>query len=64
MKKLYRSETDNMIAGICGGVGETYNIDPTLVRLGLVFICVATAILPIIATYITGWMIIPKKPTE
>lgn len=41
-KKLYRSRTDRKIAGICGGLGEYFGIDPTLVRLlfvlGLVFV--------------------------
>jgi len=36
MKKLYRSRSDSMIAGVCGGIGEYFDIDPTLVRLGAV----------------------------
>jgi len=48
--------------GICGGIGETYDIDPTLIRLLLVFLCVATGILPILITYLVGWMVIPAKP--
>jgi len=32
-KKLYRSNTDKMICGVCGGIGEYLNIDPTVVRL-------------------------------
>ena len=32
-KRLYRSESDRMLAGVCGGLGEYFNIDPTLVRL-------------------------------
>lgn len=36
MKKLYRSATDRKICGVCGGVAEYFNIDPTLVRLGMV----------------------------
>lgn len=32
-KKLYRSNTNKMICGVCGGLGEYLNIDPTLVRL-------------------------------
>ena len=31
MKRLYRSEKNKMVAGICGGLGEMFNIDPTLV---------------------------------
>ena len=34
MKKLYRSETNKMIAGVCGGIAEYFDIDATLVRLG------------------------------
>jgi phage shock protein C len=32
-KKLYRSSTNKMIAGVCGGVAEYINLDPTIVRL-------------------------------
>lgn len=32
-KKLYRSATNRTICGVCGGIGEYLNIDPTLVRL-------------------------------
>ena len=36
MKKLYRSSSNKMVAGVCGGIGEYFQIDPTLVRLGFV----------------------------
>ena len=36
-KRLYRSRDDRMIAGVCGGIAEYFNIDPTLVRLLFVF---------------------------
>ncbi len=48
-----------MVAGICGGLGEMFNIDPTLVRLGFVFLGLATALFPILIAYIIGWIIIP-----
>ncbi len=32
-KKLYRSNTDKMIAGVCGGLGQYFGVDPTLIRL-------------------------------
>ena len=38
-KKLYKSETNKMLAGVCGGIAEYFNIDPTLVRLGWVVFC-------------------------
>lgn len=36
MKTLYKSSTNKMIAGVCGGIGAYFNIDPTLVRIGFV----------------------------
>lgn len=33
MKKLYRSTNNKMLAGVCGGIAEYFNIDPTIVRL-------------------------------
>ena len=37
-KRLYRSRTSRMLCGVCGGIGEYFNIDPTLVRLGFVLL--------------------------
>ena len=42
MKKLFRSSTDRKICGVCGGIAEYFNIDSTLVRLGVVLLsCLA-----------------------
>ena len=59
MKKLYRSSKDKILGGLCGGVGEIYSIDPTLVRLICVFLCIITGVLPLLITYIVGWIIVP-----
>lgn len=59
MKKLYRSRDNRKIAGICGGLGEMFSIDPTLLRLLFVFICLMTGVAPAIIVYIIGWIIIP-----
>ncbi len=64
MKKIYRSRDDKMVAGICGGIGEMFELDPTLVRLGVVFLAIATAVLPVLATYLVGWIIVPDRPHE
>jgi phage shock protein C len=61
MKRIYRDTDNKMIAGICAGIGEMLNFDPTLVRLALVFGTVFTGIAPGIAAYIVGWFIIPVK---
>lgn len=40
-KKLYKSRTDRKICGVCGGIAEYFNIDPTIVRLlWILFACV------------------------
>lgn len=58
--KLYRSETDRMIAGVCGGFAEVYELDPSLVRLLTAFIILLT--FPIgLVIYILAWLIIPEE---
>ena len=58
MKRLYRSNTDRMIAGVCGGIGEYFNIDPSLVRLAwAIFGCCGGAG---IVAYVIAAIIIPR----
>jgi phage shock protein C len=64
MKKIYRSTEDRKIAGICGGIGELLNVDPTIIRLMLIFLCIVTAVMPLVLTYIIAWFIIPEKPSD
>ncbi len=64
MQKLYRSRTDQKIAGICGGLGEIYHFDANLIRLGLVFVGLVTQIVPAVVTYLLAWMILPEGPKE
>ncbi|HZK66441.1 MAG TPA: PspC domain-containing protein [Chloroflexota bacterium] len=44
VKRLYRSSTERMLGGVCGGLGEYFNVDPTLVRLGFVVAALTTGI--------------------
>ena len=60
-KKLYRSERDKKIAGVCGGIGTYLDIDPTLIRLGWIVLTVLTGIVPGITGYIIAAIIIPKE---
>ena len=64
MKKLYLSKKNRKIFGVCGGIGQTYDIDPLMVRLVAFFLFLATAIIPVLITYIAGWLFIPIKLTE
>jgi phage shock protein C len=61
MKKIYRIKSEKKIAGICAGIGEIYSIDPTIIRIAVVFGTVATAIWPGVIAYIAGWILIPEK---
>ena len=59
-KKLYKSNRSKMLCGVCGGVGEFFNIDPTLVRLGWVVFCALGG--SGILAYIIAAIIIPHNP--
>ena len=60
-KKLYRSVTDKMLAGVCGGLAEYFSIDPVIVRLIFVLAVIFGAGSGILA-YIILWVIVPQKP--
>ena len=59
-KKLYKSRKNKMIDGVCAGIAEYLNIDPTLVRLGAVAICFAGG--SGVLAYIIAAIIIPRDP--
>jgi phage shock protein PspC (stress-responsive transcriptional regulator) len=62
MKRLYLSDTDKKLGGVCGGLGEYFDADPTLVRLLTVVIALPTGVIPILIAYIIAWMIVPRRP--
>jgi len=62
MKKLYLTKENSKIFGVCGSIGEIYDIDPTTVRIVTVFLCLSTGILPLLLTYFIAWIIMPKAP--
>lgn len=59
MKKLYKSNTNKMVAGVCGGIAEYFNIDPTLVRLG--FVAISFLFGSGLLVYIIAAIIIPSE---
>lgn len=61
-RRLYRSNTNKVIGGVCGGLGEYFDIDPVLIRVIMVLLALPNG-LGLIA-YIIGWIIIPKRPPE
>ena len=57
-KRLYKSSVNCMICGVCGGIAEYFNIDPTLIRLGWVLFCAMGG--SGIVAYIIAAIIIPE----
>ncbi len=60
-KKLTRSVSNRMIAGICGGLAYYLEVDATIIRLGYVFLTLFTAAFPGVLCYIIAYFIIPKE---
>ena len=60
-KKLYRNTSNKMIAGVCSGLAEYINIDPTIVRLIWALISLSGAG---IVAYLIAAIIIPEKPSD
>lgn len=61
-RKLFRSITDKQIAGICGGLGEYVNVDPTVMRILFVAGFFLTGSL-VFWLYLVMWIVIPESPT-
>ena len=58
-KRLYRSRKDRIVCGVCGGVANYFNVDPTLIRLAFVlFGCTGTGI----HAYLVAAAIVPDEP--
>lgn len=64
IKRLYLSDSDKKIAGVCGGIAEYLEVDSTLIRLGWIILSVATAVVPGVIGYIIAAIVIPKSPVE
>ena len=58
-KKLLRSTKNRMVAGVCGGIGEYFGVDPTVIRLVWVIFTLISMGAGIIA-YIIAWIIVPE----
>ncbi len=62
MKRIYRSKTNKVWAGIFGGLGEYFNVDPTLLRLGWLSLVVVSGFIPGFIVYIISILIVPRAP--
>jgi phage shock protein C len=60
MKRLYRSKKERMLGGVCAGLGEHFDIDPTVIRLVwavITVLSIGTGVL----VYILAWILIPEE---
>ncbi|OQX81782.1 MAG: PspC domain-containing protein [Candidatus Omnitrophica bacterium 4484_70.1] len=63
MKKLYLSNKDRKIGGVCGGLGEYFGKDSTLFRVLFILLAVFSLGIGVIG-YLGMWLVIPKRPKE
>lgn len=61
-KRLYRSRTDCKFAGVCGGLGEYFDVDPTLIRIITIVLFFAHGVG--LLAYIIAWIAMPKEPLQ
>jgi len=62
-RRLYRSRSDRLIDGVCGGLGAYFRVDPVWIRVGWVILVLVGGWMPVLA-YIAALIILPKAPHE
>lgn len=60
IKKFHRSLEDRRVAGLFGGLGKTFHIDPAYLRLAFILLAVLTGVVPALIGYVVGWLITPE----
>ncbi|MFZ1654776.1 MAG: PspC domain-containing protein [Candidatus Moraniibacteriota bacterium] len=63
-KHLYRSQSNKVLAGICGGLGEYWNIDPVMLRLLWILVTVFTGFAPGVIAYVLAAFVVPVKSAD
>jgi phage shock protein C len=61
-KRLFRSRTEKVLGGVCGGIADYFGVDPVLVRLLWIFFSLAWG--AGIILYIIAWIIVPRNPEK
>lgn len=62
MKRLYKSNKNKVLAGVVGGIGEYFNIDPVILRIIWILLVAFSGFVPGIIAYLIAALIVPKKP--
>jgi phage shock protein C len=60
-RRLYRSRSNRILSGVCGGIAEYYGADPTAVRLLTVVIALFTALVPVFLLYLVAAVLVPVR---
>lgn len=60
VRRLYRSGTNKILGGVCGGIGEYLNVDPVIVRL--LWLIMSFALGSGLLLYVIAWIIMPRNP--
>lgn len=63
-KRLARSGSNSMFAGVAGGLAEYFNIDPTVVRLLFVLFAFVSGFFPALFVYLVLWFVLPRYVTQ
>lgn len=61
---FYRSTTQKLLGGVCGGLAAYFDIDVSIVRLVFVGLAIVTALLPMSLFYVIAWIIVPTEPRQ
>ena len=61
-KRLYRSRTNKSLGGVCGGLGNYFNVDPVIIRVAYVLLAIFSAGFPGLLVYIILCIVIPNEP--
>lgn len=63
-KKLYLSDKNRMVSGVCGGLAEYYEVDVNLIRLAWVVLTILSGVIPGVLAYVAAALLIPKEQLE
>jgi phage shock protein PspC (stress-responsive transcriptional regulator) len=63
MQRLYRSRTDRILGGVCGGLSTYADIDPNIIRILWVALTIISVGIGVVA-YIVAWILIPEEPEK
>lgn len=61
MKKLYKASTGKMLDGVCAGLADYFNLDPTIVRVGVVIGTILSGVFPGVIIYVVLAVIMPRN---